>query len=70
MNQSQQFLRVADLCGTRDRPGSLKLSRSTLWRLVADGRFPRPVKLGPRITAWRSADVAAWSESLSAKGDQ
>jgi predicted DNA-binding transcriptional regulator AlpA len=24
---------------------------------VKSGRFPAPVKLGPRITAWRDADI-------------
>jgi len=32
-------------------------SSATLWRRVSCGRFPHPVKLGDRITAWRVADV-------------
>jgi prophage regulatory protein len=36
------------------------LSRSVLYRLVDDGSFPRPVKLGERSIAWRSEDVDAW----------
>ncbi|MEJ0097731.1 MAG: AlpA family phage regulatory protein [Bauldia sp.] len=32
--------------------------RSTLWRMVSEGRFPAPVKLGPRITVWRAEDVS------------
>jgi prophage regulatory protein len=39
------------------------LSRSTLYRLIADGQFPRPVRLGPRAVAWRRVDVEAWSEA-------
>lgn len=41
-------------------PEVLKLipvSRSTWWAAVASGRFPKPVKLGPRITAWRAEDI-------------
>jgi predicted DNA-binding transcriptional regulator AlpA len=26
---------------------------------VKSGRFPQPVKLGPRITAWRVEDIRA-----------
>jgi prophage regulatory protein len=37
--------------------GPLPVSRSTWWAGVKSGRFPAPVKLGPRITAWRSADI-------------
>jgi len=39
------------------------LSRSTLYRLIADKQFPRPVRLGPRAVAWRRQDVEAWSET-------
>jgi len=28
------------------------------------GRFPKPVKLGPRTTAWRAEDIAALVERL------
>ena len=36
------------------------LSRSTLYRLIAEKRFPRPVRLGLRAVAWRRADIDAW----------
>jgi prophage regulatory protein len=39
------------------------LSRSTLYRLISDGQFPRPVRLGARAVAWRRSDVDAWSEA-------
>ena len=41
-------------------PHILKLipvSRSTWWAGVRIGRYPAPVKLGPRITAWRAEDI-------------
>lgn len=31
--------------------------KSTWWAGVKSGRFPAPVKLGPRITAWRDSDI-------------
>jgi len=39
------------------------MSRSTLWRNVRDGNFPRPVKLSLRITAWRADDVRGWIDA-------
>ncbi len=39
------------------------VSKATVWRKVAAGQFPRPVKLSERITAWRMADVNAWLAS-------
>lgn len=37
------------------------LGRSTIYRLVASGAFPRPVHLGPRAVAWRWSDLDEWS---------
>lgn len=36
------------------------LSRSTIYAMMANGGFPRPVKLGSRAVGWREADVLAW----------
>jgi prophage regulatory protein len=38
-------------------PPIIPVSKSTWWAGVKTGRFPQPVKLGPRITAWRAADI-------------
>ena len=39
----------------------LSVSRSTLHRLVAGGRFPAPTYvLGPRSPRWHEADVDVW----------
>ena len=40
-------------------PAVIPVSKSTWWQGVKTGRFPRPVKLGPRITAWRVEDIRA-----------
>ena len=36
------------------------LSRSTIYRRISEGRFPRPVHLGGRASAWQSAALQAW----------
>jgi len=36
------------------------LSRSTLYRKIKAGEFPRPVKLGKRAVGWRESEVIAW----------
>lgn len=41
------------------------VSRSTWWAGVASGRFPAGVKLSPRCTAWRAADVRELIESAA-----
>lgn len=39
------------------------LGRSTIYRLIADRKFPSPVRLGPRAVAWRRSDLDQWSEA-------
>lgn len=36
------------------------ISKSTLWRRVLAGTFPAPIKLSPRVTAWRVEEVRRW----------
>ncbi len=36
------------------------VGRSTWWSGVKSGRFPQPVKLGPRVTAWRVEEIRAF----------
>ena len=38
------------------------LGRSTIYRLVAEHKFPPPVLLAARAVAWRRADLEKWSE--------
>ena len=50
--------------------GVVPVARATLHRWVAEGRFPKPVKLGPGTTAWRVEDVRAWIAQRSADPPQ
>ena len=50
------FVRLAAIIGP-GRP--IPVSKSTWWEGVRSGRYPRPVKLGPRITAWRVEAIKA-----------
>jgi prophage regulatory protein len=48
------YRRLTSILGPK---GPIPVSRSTWWAGVKSGRYPAPVKLGPRITAWRDADI-------------
>jgi prophage regulatory protein len=41
------------------------LGRSTIYRWIANGSFPSPVRLGPRAVAWRRSDLDRWTQSRS-----
>ena len=39
------------------------MSRSSIYKLMQNGEFPRPVKIGPTAVRWRASDITAWVES-------
>ncbi len=39
--------------------GPIPVAKSTWWAGVKDGRFPQPMKLGPRTTVWRAEEIRA-----------
>lgn len=53
------FVRLSSIIGP-GRP--IPVSKSTWWKGVQEGRYPRPVKLGLKITAWRVDDIRALIE--------
>ena len=58
-----RFLRRHEVCA---RTG---LSRSYLFDLEAQGRFPARVKLSERTPVWVESEISAWIESRIAERD-
>ncbi len=44
------------------------LSRSTIYRRISEGRFPPPVHLGGRASAWSSAVLQQWIDNPEGYG--
>lgn len=44
------------------------LSRSSIYSLIKQGRFPKQVLLSLRAVGWRHADIEAWLESRLVAG--
>ena len=36
------------------------LGKSTIWKMIAEGDFPKQVKIGPRVSAWPANEVYEW----------
>lgn len=57
------FLRLPQILGDRrtdpPTPPLIPVSKSTWWQGIKTGRYPAPVKLGERCTAWRVEDIRA-----------
>ena len=58
-NRSESFLRLPQVLAI------IPISKSAWWQGCKDGRYPQPIKLGPRTTVWRSADIFTLVRRLS-----
>lgn len=38
------------------------LPRSTIYQLMSEGKFPKPIPLSARSVGWLESEVAAWQE--------
>jgi len=45
------------------------LSRSTVYKLESEGKFPQRIKLGERAVGWRSSEIDAWIASRVSAGE-
>ena len=37
-----------------------QISRSTIYRLMREGLFPEPLRIGPRAVRWSEQELMAW----------
>lgn len=44
----------------------IPVCRTSWWNGVKSGRYPKPIKLSPRCTAWRAEDIRDLITRLSA----
>lgn len=67
------FLRLNQIIGDpkADPPLApiIPVGKSTWWGGVKVGRFPPPLKLGPRVTVWRAEDIRAFIASAGERSD-
>ena len=64
------FVRLPQILGNpKTKPPTaavIPISRAAWWNGIKKGRFPRPIKLGPRTTAWRVEDILKLIEEINA----
>jgi len=56
-----------------DRIGTVSaetgLPKSTIYWMVREGRFPKPVRIGQKSVAWIRPEVRAWMKARIAERD-
>lgn len=60
---SMKLIRIKDVM---DRTG---LARSTVYKYISEGRFPRPIKLGSRAVAWVESEIESWIQNSIERRD-
>jgi predicted DNA-binding transcriptional regulator AlpA len=67
--QDNAFLRIHHIVGDPKAeppiPALIPIGKSTFWAGVKSGKFPQPVKLGARTTAWRVEDIRKLMDSFA-----
>ena len=48
----------------------IPISKSTWWLGVKTGRFPKPIKLGRKISAWKAEDIKNLIENLGGSSNE
>lgn len=65
------FLRQRQILGDKNAnppiPAILPISKTSWWEGIGKGKYPRPIKLGPRTTAWRAEDIRAMLDRITSE---
>lgn len=68
MSQKQLSTSVKRLLRLQEVLNRVPISRSSWWEGCRTGRFPQPIKIGPRTTVWRAEDIDAFIDNLGKQG--
>lgn len=64
------FVRLPVILGNKKSkppiPALIPVSNSSWWSGVKSGKYPKPVKLGERTTAWKVEDIRALIDRMGA----
>lgn len=58
------FLRLSSIIGSPPGTGPIPVSRATWYAWIQRGYAPKPVRLGPRTSAWRAEEIQDFIANL------
>ena len=68
MSQKQVESSIKRLLRIKEVLARLSISRSSFLEGCRTGRFPQPIKIGPRTTVWKAEEIDAFIENLGKQG--
>jgi len=62
-----RFYRLREIIGDRKQgiPGIVPVSKAAWYAGIKEGRYPKPVKLSEKTSAWRASDIEMLVERLN-----
>lgn len=69
-NESSHPTVVRKLMTVTDVAQFAQLGESTIWEMSRRGTFPKPIKLGTRVTRWLPSEVDRWLSELTSARPQ
>ncbi len=60
MTTTDQYLHAGNILRWPEVAQRVPISRSHAHALAAQGKFPKPIKLGPRASGWLESEINAW----------
>ena len=65
MNQIENKLPETGFLRLNDVLKFIPIGKSSWWEGIKQGMYPKPVKIGKRVSAWRVEDIRELIEALS-----
>jgi len=63
-NKGKVNIMLPQILRRRDIEKQFGISRAGIYAMMAEGRFPKPVKLGERAVGWREEDLQNWFDNM------
>jgi predicted DNA-binding transcriptional regulator AlpA len=54
-----------DLLTSRQVADRLSVSVRTVWRLVAAGKFPQPIRYNRKLVRWKAIEISRYFDALT-----
>jgi len=64
MEESNQFVNVEVLLRLSEVERQTGIKRSLIYKKIGDATFPRPTKLGQRVSVWPQSSITRWINSV------
>jgi prophage regulatory protein len=63
---SEKSFKTDRLLRIKDLENKLGVKKSTIYKMIQTGEFPKPVKISERARGWRESQAEAWIASRRA----